>query len=614
MNKGKMILSLIIIAVVILMGLGTYAFFTADIVGNIENNNIVQKTGTLSIEYIEGQNINAEGIIPGWSGVKTFKIKNTGTHSVSYDIVFDDAINKFINDEIIFSGTCISNQTTCENIEQGIVADESFFIKQDISIEPNEEHSYEIEISFIETGANQDYNNQATLTGKISVYEAGAYKIPLDITIDIIDNMIPVSWSGSTLIKADKTNKSNNWYDYDNQKWANAVLVTNESRENYKTTNQGTQVIEEDILAYYTYIPRYRYLLWNANNNENCLNDNCNEQEIIVKFESKTRPKSLASENGQWLTHPSFTLGDKELNGIWVGKFTTSVDPNSACYTDIGNNHDTNINLCNNKSLTPRVKPNIDMWKHIDTSTMFSVTKQIETNSMYGLNSYDNADSHMMKNMEWGAVAYLSHSKYGKYGNDKYSGQNKQVYINNYRAIELTGHKTETGCSGGGPDIPQNHSNCAHPYPLLTLEATGASTTGNIYGVYDMSGGVREYVMGQLVQEGTELGKFYENSQSGSWDTIPGLKYYDSYKYDTSELSHGNGHLGDATRETLKTFGTSKNDGWHGDYSSFPNNNNNWFLRGGDSYNQSDAGLFAFINDVGDPFYYRGFRMTLAFE
>lgn len=64
MNKGKMILSLIIIAVVILMGLGTYAFFTADIVGNIENNNIVQKTGTLSIEYIEGQNINAEGIIP----------------------------------------------------------------------------------------------------------------------------------------------------------------------------------------------------------------------------------------------------------------------------------------------------------------------------------------------------------------------------------------------------------------------------------------------------------------------------------------------------------------------------------------------------------------------
>ena len=32
----------------------------------------------------------------------------------------------------------------------------------------------------------------------------------------------------------------------------------------------------------------------------------------------------------------------------------------------------------------------------------------------------------MMKNMEWGAVAYLSHSKYGKYGNSMYEGSNKK--------------------------------------------------------------------------------------------------------------------------------------------------------------------------------------------
>ena len=223
--------------------------------------------------------------------------------------------------------------------------------------------------------------------------------------------MIPVSWDGSTLIKADKSNTNNNWYDYDNQKWANAVLVTNASRENYKSSNQGTEIIEDDILAYYTYIPRYRYQLWNANNNEYCLKDNCGEQEIQIRFETNNSTKVLGNENAEWLTHPAFTFGDSELNGIWGGKFTTSVDPSSAYYTAPSL-------YGNNKTINPRIKPNVDMWRYVDVSTMFAVTKRIETNSTYGLTSYDNTDSHMMKNMEWGAVAYLSHSKYGKYGNE----------------------------------------------------------------------------------------------------------------------------------------------------------------------------------------------------
>ena len=353
MNKKKVVLATIIVAVISVLGLITYAFFTADIDGNKQANNIVQTTGTLSIEYVEGQNISAEGIIPGWSGTKTFTIKNNGTLPVSYDIVFADLTNTFIYDEVKISGTCISNQSTCEDIEEGIVDAEDFFIKQSISIKPNEEHYYEIEIEFIETGSNQDYNNQATISGKISVFETGTYKIE-NLIVDIVDNMIPVSWNGSTLIKADKTNQDNDWYDYDNQKWANAVLVTNARRESIKSADVGTAIAESDILAYYTYIPRYRYQLWNANNNENCLNDNCDEQEIMIEFENKERAKSSGSQNGQWLTHPAFTFGDSELSGIWVGKFTTSVS-SSTCYTSPSEAN------CNNKTLNPRIKPNLDM-------------------------------------------------------------------------------------------------------------------------------------------------------------------------------------------------------------------------------------------------------------
>ena len=131
MKKKKVVLSIVIVAVVILMGVGTYAFFTADIKGNTQTDNLVQTTGTLSIEYVEGQNIDADKIRPGWSGTKKFTIKNNGTLPVSYDIVFADLINIFINDEVIYRGTCTSNQSTCENIEQGIVDAEDFFIKLD---------------------------------------------------------------------------------------------------------------------------------------------------------------------------------------------------------------------------------------------------------------------------------------------------------------------------------------------------------------------------------------------------------------------------------------------------------------------------------------------------
>ena len=75
-------------------------------------------------------------------------------------------------------------------------------------------------------------------------------ELPTGLIVDIVDNMIPVAWDGSTLIKADKTNTNNNWYDYDNQKWANAVLVTDDSRENYKNATKGTHILEDDILAY----------------------------------------------------------------------------------------------------------------------------------------------------------------------------------------------------------------------------------------------------------------------------------------------------------------------------------------------------------------------------
>jgi len=395
------------------------------------------------------------------------------------------------------------------------------------------------------------------------------------------DNMIPIKWSGTTWVKADKTNTSNDWYDYDNFKWANIVLVTDSNREAYKSADLGTIIEETDILAYYVWIPRYKYKLFNVNN------EYIAEQEIEVVFENKNTPKSTGTTNGNWLTHPAFTFGTTELNGIWVGKFETSAEPGSTCVTT------PNVTNCDVTTPTPRVKPNVDSWRTQKTSNMFEINKKFKSESLYGL-SDSNIDSHMMKNMEWGAVAYLSQSKYGKYMNPAYTGANREIYINNYRAA--SGSKTLTGCSSGTPTAAQS-TICASTYNVEGT-GTGASTTGTIYGIYDMNGGSIEYVMGVMYNsENTTLNVALSGFTQSIIDGPSMQKYIDKYNYGTSMSDYTRGILGDATREILKVSGTS--GGWNHDNSYFVQSTNSWISRGGNSGGNENTGIFNFYRGNG---------------
>ncbi|MNI94731.1 hypothetical protein D3C73_1528750 [compost metagenome] len=95
----------------------------------------------------------------------------------------------------------------------------------------------------------------------------------------------------------------------------------------------------------------------------------------------------------------------------------------------------------------------------------------METNSRYGWGTTGlGIDTHMMKNIEWGSVAYLSHSIYGKNG---------QVWVNPSSTYI-------TGQAGESADALSTAT--TYSYDNLTY-GVNASTTGNIYGVYDMSGG-----------------------------------------------------------------------------------------------------------------------------
>ena len=79
------------------------------------------------------------------------------------------------------------------------------------------------------------------------------------------DGMIPVVFdtSNGTVIKT-ISSSDRSWYDYDNQEWANAVLVKESGTQTrtYYKENPGVEVNQSDILAYYVWIPRYKYKIW----------------------------------------------------------------------------------------------------------------------------------------------------------------------------------------------------------------------------------------------------------------------------------------------------------------------------------------------------------------
>jgi prepilin-type N-terminal cleavage/methylation domain-containing protein len=388
-----------------------------------------------------------------------------------------------------------------------------------------------IKIDNVRFSSMKDYACSNDLeTGKVSCKKT--YKDNSSANTPILfKNMVPIKYENNKWIIADLGQK---WYDYDAKEWANAVVLNSGV-----TKNVGDEVTEEEISLWYVWIPRYKYTIFNGNNGS------VSEQLINVTFESGisrtgtvtcsdnadgSETCSTITNGTSTYTHPAFKFGNTELTGFWVGKFEVSGSTSAIT-----------------------VKPNVTSLRSQTVSSLFTAIQNVKTT--YGIN---NADSHMLKNMEWGAVAYLKQSKYGLGTTDIAINDNSSYY---------------TG--GGTSDAYKTN--------------VAQSTTGNIYGVYDMSGGAFEYVMGNM---NNSSNAFY--SSNSGFTTAPDAKYYDSYKYDSSSYtSHARGKLGDATKETLTTFGNNSG-GWYSDYAFFPSSILSWFVRGGGYTFSANAGVFDF--------------------
>ncbi len=468
----------------------------------------------------------------------------------------------------------------------------------------------------------ENYESTDNTRVKCSLYFTDKYIEPiLNGTDPVLENpLLPVTISDDGVVR--KADLASEWYDYETKQWANAVILFDES----KTYASGDVIPEEEIESYFVWIPKYRYQLWDLGLYDSLTTiDTSKVHEIPVIFgdyntndsvseECTTPMESGESGNcqvGDYITHPAFL--SISSTGFWVGKFETGY---------AGATSPTEAEVNERDASKVIVKPNAYSWRNIDIA-----------NAFYTSYDYQRVlDSHMMKNTEWGAVAYLEHSAYGSV--TKIRMNNNSDYITGYQANEEpTCGYTETNeeCNRYC-----NDNTCNTAYPNSTL----ASSTNNITGIYDLSGGSWEHVMAVMLDEegnpmsgrnsiynsgfnGTLGCPTCDNDTSGLTEITNGYewpeeKYYDTYIYNTSIYVYLQRILGDASDEsgpfgTIYYYDKRRSIGsWYMENAHSLALNGAWVIRGGSSFYGKDGGIFAFGNNNPILIPYTSFRLILT--
>jgi len=360
--------------------------------------------------------------------------------------------------------------------------------------------------------------------------------------------MNPVKWTG--IIESNTNTSDTNWYNYQAQSQATDGKTS--SWANVKMTDG----------SYYVWIPRYCYK--------------------IIYFDTEPhandyRINGLTTENNAWIQGYSTVYGILDKNKKVIDGTSPNINqvdrvktegytdyvPHPAFlgvgYEDLGGGFGTSSKgtpgfwmakfEASNSANKPLSVPNVQSWKGNPVGTMY--TNAYNYNRTY--------DSHLIKNSEWGAVAYLTHSRYGRNGSEVRINNNTEGYTgwgattHNAAQVSYNGMSTANLWTG--------------QYGQL------ASTTGNVAGVYDMSGGTWEYVAvfnrlysgTYYTNYGASFASYLGNSTkyATAYDNTNALRY--AIKFADFADGRDTSRTGDAMREVW----VKDDAGWFVDYSYF---------------------------------------------
>lgn len=375
-----------------------------------------------------------------------------------------------------------------------------------------------------------------THTDTITVTESGKYQIvaidndrstelekrSVDFTVTIVnkpllvDGMTPIDASGNALTTEDA---KKTWYNYDSsvQQWANVKLKDG---------------------SVYVWIPRFAYKI-NTN------------KTIDIKFLSDfsnitTEGKALEST---YKVAPAFQNGvangfgngewDNEILGFWIAKYEPTGEKENGVNNLTDFPKSLNIAKMSWGSITP--KNAFDLCRKMEgeyRDKYFSTTVTKATGTLVdGVYSSDtnNIDTHLIKNSEWGAVAYLTWSQYGRngdpskktsyYANGDVTNAHCTTTKNTTGVFGLVGGKYELVSAGPNINGYFNSTNVSTKYATVYTNTISASTIIGDGMRETLSWGQKQEAPTQLICRGGEKGQTTGN----------GLFAYQNKNYDASE-------------------------------------------------------------------------------
>ena len=417
--KNRNLFVIVFEVLIIVLALGGITFATQKLISGGTLTTI--KTSEYNLDYVGDSNVVASDLEPISDNLINYNtkenvvrvefsvrgVKENDDDKLIYDVMLSDInidcslLNKYTKWNLYKNGRLISNGSMDPQFDGDVLGENMRLtnIQEDL---PNYNSDYDkyVLIFWISESCNNlntcDMVDQSNIVNSnmsmkvfIALYSGtkkrferiGSYDNSCANKPILYNNMIPVTYKDGEWVLADKNNSSKNnvWYDYNNQKWANAMVVLDSNK--YDTV--GEKIDSNDILANLVWIPRYRYKLWNATD---LVSDSYKAYDngIDIIFESGLNSVTDSKiENNSYITHPAF---GNNLRGFWISKYELSKF-NDNYKSVIGNDSYRNDEFDNYKNITGNI------------STDYNLDSDVE--------------SHMITNLEWGATLYLSHSKYG---------------------------------------------------------------------------------------------------------------------------------------------------------------------------------------------------------
>ncbi len=493
-----------------------------------------------------------------------------------------------------------------------------------------------------------------------------------------IDGMTPIKFTEPTDSQMgtveETTWDDNSWYDYSQSKWANTKSEDGSMwvwipRYAYKITYTNPENKSEDGTIEVKFLEG--------------TSDNYYENGELKTAKRQTSVDETVDTTSDFYVHPAFTNEtsinfanggwDEELTGIYVAKFeagfpegnnTTISKKSSISYTqdkayvravEAGTTSDSTQDARNwldgiygensTKISYPVFQPLTYSMNYTNLNDSYNICKVMNENgNIYGF-TLNSSDTHLMKSSEWGMVSYLSYSKYGTNG--------QKIAVNN--ANLNSGGMTRTnpagksgvdsvyGITGMTQGLVDGTETVVKIDEIKSLQGntptvTGsmyawnqqggivASSTRNITGIYDLSGGEWERIAAYIANGHQYLWSYgksvaYEGENLKTTSTKYTIVYPHDSNVDNDTKADNENNLdevrnanyaknmkiyGDAVRET-STAGTGDTS-WQNNKSNFGGLYFPFMVRDGSLWDGLHSGRFYFTHNSGDSTFNNGFR------